>query len=106
MKDLTGRYDFVDIVNTYLRIALGYGVIGVAMYIAIFAKILFSMLKSIFIAGDKEGSFLAKTLFSITISFAIMIFTVSQASFLSFYNWVIFGLCAACINYFKAEKAI
>lgn len=85
---------FVDVTNAYLQIALQYGLLGLAFFALILLKTLVIELKLSFVK-DRELSLLGKILFSMMVSFTVVIWGVSMLSFLPFYMWILVGLVAA-----------
>jgi len=94
----------VDIVNSYLGIALKYGLIGLSIFILSLAANLLLTLSSVLRAKDAILALLGKDLLAITVAVASIIATVSMVSFLPIYYWCLFGISSAYINIVKSKK--
>ncbi|MCQ9206670.1 MAG: O-antigen ligase family protein [Omnitrophica bacterium] len=92
----------VDIVSSYLLILLQHGLIGLCLFLLIFLKLLFGILKAFFSTRDETLSLLGKMLFSITAATLVMMATVTYQS--SYYLWCLFGFCAVYLQIIKGES--
>jgi O-antigen ligase len=103
MQEMMQGQGIIDIVNSYLGIALSRGMIGLLLFLMIFLSLLYRIYIHYSRAPDEEVRVLGKILFSILISFMVMIFTVSMISYISYYMWILIALSASYINLARNE---
>jgi O-antigen ligase len=90
----------VDIVNSYIGIALERGFVGVLLFAGIFVSVLLSLVKSIKKAKKLSSSdhLLGTVLFAIILSIMVMIATVSSILAIPVVNFAMLGLAVAYTN--------
>lgn len=100
MKAMTSWYQVVDIVNTYLGIALQSGYIGVGLFTGFFISLLYLLLKSLKLIPDKNSEMyvLGRVLVAIICGIMFMIVTTSPIGVVEIIYWIIAALAAAYIN--------
>jgi hypothetical protein len=90
MEDLRQGQGIIDLVNTYLIVALNTGLIGLGLYCAFFASVLLKLFRSI---DQREihsnKNLLGRYLFSIMSSALLMIFAVSPIAQIPIYIWTL-----------------
>lgn len=95
----------IDMVNTYLAIALEIGLVGLSLFLMIFIITLSRIYKIISRLKRKpeyENQWLqGRSIFAAVIGIMVIIFTVSSIGVTSFYYWSILGIAAAYINIAK-----
>jgi len=99
MQTMLQGEGIVDVVNTYLQVALGYGWVGLVLFSSIFLSLLWSIYKlsKPLYSQDQQLFQLGRALFSILCGIAITIYTVSSVDYIPHYYWVLFGLSSAYI---------
>ena len=92
--------NLIDIVNTYLQIALASGFIGLGLFIGIFLTILWGILRSFRRLSDKnsEEAILGRSLLATLAAILLIIFTVSKISIIPIVYWSVAGLGVAYVN--------
>lgn len=105
MQSLIQGQGIIDIVNSYLRIALNSGIVGVSLFILFFLTLLYK-LYAIQKRIPKESpelhqysSALIATMFSIL----LIIATVSSVDIISYLYWFMGGVISAYIYFLKQE---
>ena len=90
----------VDIVNSYIAIALAQGLVGLILFLGIFGSVLLSLVSSIRKAKKISSNYhlLGITLFAIIFSIMVMITTVSSIVIIPVINFAILGLAVAYTN--------
>jgi len=96
----------VDFVNSYLKIMLQHGTLGLSLFGLVSLFTLVSLWKAFSRACFENTQLLGKMLFSTTISFMIALSTVSMISFLPFYFWCLIGLSQGYRIYVEHERKI
>lgn len=86
----------IDIVNTYLQIALDAGLIGVGLFLGVFFSILIGIRRAMKKVKRREEEIyrLGQTLLAIIVSVLLMIATASKIDFVPYYYWLLAGLGA------------
>jgi hypothetical protein len=100
MQALMQGQHIIDVVNSYLRVALDTGLVGLALFIGVFLSILIGLRRvAKFGAAAGEGVVdYARTSIAIMIGILITIGTVSSISFLPTVYWSFAGLCVALVR--------
>lgn len=90
----------VDVVNSYIGIALAQGLVGLILFLGIFGAVLVSLIKSIRRAKKLPANYrlLGTTLLAIILSIMVMITTVSSIVIIPVVNFAILGLAVAYTN--------
>lgn len=87
----------IDVVNTYAAVALEYGLVGLLIFLAIFASVGPGLLRLSFQSGG-EKPVLARALIAIIAAIMLTIVTVSSVSVIPYIYWAFLGLCAALLS--------
>jgi len=93
----------IDIVNTYIRIALNSGLLGLGIFILFFSHLVFNLYKAQQKIGKKEPELHLYTI-SLTatlISALLIIATVSSIDIVSHLYWVLGGLASGFLYFLK-----
>ncbi|MDP3088418.1 MAG: O-antigen ligase family protein [Methylotenera sp.] len=87
----------IDIVNTYISIALSYGLVGLALFVSFFFVILKNIHSGMKFEANKDSEYylLGRTLLCTLIGILVIIFTVSSISFVPIVYWSVSGLGVA-----------
>jgi O-antigen ligase len=99
MISMTQGQGIIDIVNSYLGIALPYGITGLTLFVAILVTLLFKTYQSYKRLPNEEGDLirLGRCLFSILCAISLIIYTVSSIDYVPYYYWLFFGVMSAYI---------
>ncbi|MFZ1910145.1 MAG: O-antigen ligase family protein [Burkholderiales bacterium] len=97
MQDLRQGQGIIDIVNSYLGVGLQSGLVGLLLFCAFFAAVLFGVLRATrrLPGSDSEMHLLGRVLLATMAGILLMIFTVSSISVIPAIYWSVAGLCAA-----------
>ena len=96
MQTMVQGQGIVDMVNSYLQIALGYGAIGLALFAAIFFSALVHGLRAFRQKqADLETRALAGTLCVTTFVLLLLIYTVSSITVIPTLYWLLLGMLCA-----------
>lgn len=87
----------VDIVNTYVAIALEYGLVGLAAFLAIFLNIGLRLVGAS-LRSDGEYANLIRALAGTLVAIILTIGTVSSVSVIPYIYWALAGLCVAALR--------
>lgn len=102
LEDLRQGQGIIDIVNSYVQFGLRGGIVLIGMFLLLMFYILLRLLLALRSLTGFDRN-ICVGLISIIISHLVMIFTVSQVSYLSYLQWQIIGLSAACIHVHMAQ---
>ena len=106
MEALRTGQGIIDVVNTYISVALKYGLVGLSLFAGIFIyaclKIFttFTKFRQIETSEKNLGKILLATLLCIMIT----IFTVSSISVIPIMYWILLGMCSAYIRMIEKKK--
>lgn len=106
MQQLKQGQGIIDIVNTYVGVALGSGIVGLALFACFFVVIaarIFAGMRSLPDRND-ERYLLGQALLSTLIGILVIIFTVSSITIIALVYWSIAGLGVAYAR-MLAQKA-
>jgi len=92
-----GDEGIIDIVNSYVAVALSYGLLGLGLFVGFMLSVMWGVYKSMKVAAALDGSMemLGRTLLATMVCIAITIYTVSSISYISVLTWLVFGLGAS-----------
>ncbi|WP_422418617.1 O-antigen ligase family protein [Pseudomonas sp. GZD-222] len=90
----------IDIVNTYVSLALRTGLIGLALFVAFFASVLLGIRKAMrtFPDRDDEQRQLGRALLATLAGILVIIFTVSSITVIPVVYWSVAGVGAAYVQ--------
>jgi len=99
MQQMVQGQGIVDIVNSYIRIMLTTGIVGLILFVSIFISILISAYKIIiaYMMTDKDKFELGSTLVAILVSTLFIISTVSSIGYIPYLYWIFTGLIGAYV---------
>jgi O-antigen ligase len=106
MESLGEGKSIIDLVNSYLEIALARGFIGVALFLGFFLAICWGIYQGFRRQTDKssEEHLLGQSLLATLAGILIIIATVSSISFIPILYWSVAGLGVAYINMMNRLK--
>jgi len=106
MEELRQGEGIIDIVNSYLRIALNYGYIGLSAFILIYASLLIQLYKIIRKAKNSKDIYIisARGLFATMVSMLLVIGTVSSNGRIPILYFIFAGLIASYCELIKLRK--
>jgi len=108
MKEMIQGEGIVDIVNTYLEIALRYGLVGLSLFAGFFLLILLNIYKSMRrIADNKSEVYLCgRSLIASLIGILITISTVSSIILIPYIYWSVAGLMISYSRILRSQESI
>jgi O-antigen ligase len=97
MQQLKQGQGIIDIVNTYLGVALASGLVGLALFCGFFLVVLSELFAAMRRAGDRAGDpyALGQALFCALLGILVMISTTSSIGLIALIYWSIAGLAQA-----------
>ena len=97
MEAMRQGQGIIDVVNSYLAIALEKGLVGLGVFVAFFIQLLIVIFRAMRSIPDwnSEDYLLGRVLFSTLIAILVIIFTASSISFIPIVYWSIAGMGAA-----------
>ena len=97
MQSMIQGEGIIDIVNTYLGLALNIGLIGLGLFLAFFACILFGIFRAVrsFADRDDEACRLGRALLATLLGILVIIFTVSSITVIPVVYWSVAGVGVA-----------
>ena len=104
MQELVQGQGMIDLVNSYLGVALATGLAGLILFSGIFITIGIALLNAIQKQkrGRHDDDLLGRALFSTLVGILVMIFTVSSISVIPVIYWAIAGMSVAYLNMLSA----
>jgi O-antigen ligase len=97
MESMRQGQGIIDIVNTYIRVVLDTGFIGLGLFVAFFAMTLNGIFRAIRSIPDKDSEehLLGRALFATQIAILVIIFSVSSITIIPIMYWIVAGLGVA-----------
>jgi hypothetical protein len=106
MEDLRQGQGIIDIVNTYIGVALQTGLVGLAFYLGIFASTLWALLRLQWRerAGG-EGARVAAGLFATLVGAMAVLATASSIVVMPQVTYMLIGMAVSCIRVYSPAPA-
>ena len=100
MESMRQGHGIIDIVNTYVEIALEYGLIGLLFFLFIFVGLLLRCYLILRRIPPAEADLLrmGRALFAILTSILLIIGTASSIDYVPYFYWLFAGIAAAYLN--------
>jgi O-antigen ligase len=97
MQQLKQGQGIIDVVNTYLGVALASGLVGLALFCGFFLVLLVQVFAAMRRAGARDGEpyALGQALLCALLGILVMIFTTSSIGLIALIYWAIAGLAQA-----------
>lgn len=89
---------FIDIVNSYLQIALPLGLVGAGLFLGVQISAAFAVwigIRGARLRRDEDWTHLGRILFACNLTIIFMLTTTSSISSIPNYTWLILALCSA-----------
>lgn len=105
MQEMIQGQGIIDVVNTYLVVALRTGFVGLGLFLLFFVAVLTGLARA-FMAlpeSDNELKLTARALFATLCGLLVTIFTVSSVSHIPYFYWILAGLCVAQTRIIRAQ---
>ena len=99
-QDLAVGTGFIDIVNTYVGVARARGLVGLFLFLGVFAVVIYGIVRKMKRIADKEDEryILGEALLSVSSVSLLIIGTVSSVSVVPVVYWTVVGVCIAYIH--------
>jgi O-antigen ligase len=106
MQSMIQGEGIIDIVNTYIGVALSFGLIGLTLFVAFFATVLLGIRKAMrsFPDKDDEARRLGRALFATLAGILVTIVTVSSITVIPIVYWSVAGLGVAYVQLARSLK--
>jgi O-antigen ligase len=101
MQSLIQGQGIIDIVNTYVGVALDYGMVGLGLFCLFFALAGLGVFKAFRKQAEPEPRLLGRALLATLAGVLLTIFTVSSISVIPWLYWTLAGMCVAYAHVFK-----
>ncbi|CDZ34065.1 O-Antigen ligase [Neorhizobium galegae bv. officinalis] len=95
MQTMIQGQGIIDIVNTYLQVALYYGLVGLVLFVLYFVFISSALARKSF--GDNSDSLNYKAVLGILVAMLLVIITTSSVSVIPYIYWTFSAMCAAIL---------
>ncbi len=109
LEEMRTGLGIIDIVNSYLAIALAYGFVGLALFVSPFVACVLSVWaarKNALDCGDLEAERFGRVLIGCVLGIMVTIATVSSIGVVPTIYWLVLGLCVAFARAFGASGAL
>ncbi len=106
MEAMRQGQGIIDIVNSYIQIALETGFVGLGLFVGFFALILLSIYRAMRSIRDRnsEERLLGRALLATLLAILIMIFTVSSITIIPIVYWSVAALGVAYAQMIRKQK--
>lgn len=107
MEAMRQGQGIIDIVNTYLAVALRAGFVGLGVFVAVFALTLMAIFHAMRSISDKDGEYylLGRVLLATQVAILLIIFTVSNILLIPLMYWSVAGLGVAYAQMIRKNAA-
>ncbi|MDH0732679.1 O-antigen ligase family protein [Pseudomonas sichuanensis] len=107
MQSMIQGDGIIDIVNTYLNLALRVGLVGLGLFVAFFVCVLRGVRKAMLAFPDKddEQRQLGRALLATLVGILVIIFTVSSITVIPVVYWSVAGLSVAYMQMVRRLRA-
>jgi hypothetical protein len=97
MQQLKQGEGIIDVVNTYLGVALASGLVGLALFCGFFLVVLVELASAMFRAGERDSDpgVLGRSLFCALLGILVMIVSTSSVTLIPVVYWALAGLAQA-----------
>lgn len=97
MRELLQGQGIVDVVNSYLKIAMSTGLVGLMAFLAVFISVIFVVRGAMRSVPDKnsETYLLGRSILAAIFGIMVTIFTVSSISIIPMIYWIVLGMGVA-----------
>lgn len=97
MQEMMTGQGIIDVTNTYLVVALRFGLVGLCIFLLFFMSVLFSLARAFnsLPQTDVELKLVSRSLFATLCGVLVTIMTVSSVGTISHMYWILSGLCVA-----------
>jgi O-antigen ligase len=108
MKEMRQGQGIIDIVNTYLVVALEKGLVGLGLFVGFFVLTLLGVFHAMGSIADKnsEEHLLGRVLLSTLVSIMIMIFTVLSITVIPIVYWSVAGMGVGYAQMMRDKSAL
>lgn len=105
MESLRTGLGIIDIVNTYIQVALETGLVGLVLFVSFFALTLWGIYRAMHSIRDRnsEERLLGRALLATLLSILLIIFTVSSISIIPIMYWSVAGLGVAYAQMVRSQ---
>ncbi len=95
----------IDVVNTYIGLALGSGFVGLGLFVGFFALVVIGVYRAMRRLPDKDGEeyLLGRALLAILLAILTIIFTVSSITIIPIVYWSVAGLAVAYVQMIRKQ---
>lgn len=107
MQSMVQGEGIIDVVNTYIGIALDEGLIGLGLFVAFFALTLLRIYRAMRSISDRDSEeyLLGRVLLATLLAILVIIFTESSISFIPIVYWSVAGLGVAYVQMVRKSAA-
>jgi len=107
MESMRQGQGIIDIVNSYIQVALDAGLIGLGLFVAFFAMTLYGIRRALHSIPDKDSEehLLGRALFSTQLAILLIIFSVSSITIIPIMYWSVAGMGVAYAQMIR-KKAV
>jgi O-antigen ligase len=107
MEEMRQGQGIIDIVNTYLAVALPYGLVGLFLFVSPFVYGIAACWRRVaFARDDSELVRLGRALVGTVLAVLVTIATVSSISVVPLMYWILLGLCVAFARMVDSQNSV
>ena len=99
LEELRQGQGIIDIVNTYIPIALSTGLFGLGLFLSTFAWVFLGIFRHLARASNEDDHRLGRAIFATLAGILVTVFTVSSISVIPYVYWATLGVGVAYLKY-------
>lgn len=108
LEELRQGSGLIDVVNSYLAVALSGGLVGLSIYVSFFAVVVFGIAKAMWRIPDHgdDRRVLGRVLFATFVAILVVIFSVSSITFIPTVYWSLAGMGVAYVRMLRSRAIL
>ncbi len=100
MEEMRQGQGIIDVVNSYIKIGMSHGLLGLSLFVGVFLSLLFNIRKAMRFARPLGDDYvrLGQSLLAILSAILVILGTTSPIDYIPIYYWALAGISAGYIN--------
>lgn len=104
MQSMIQGEKIIDIVNTYIGVALDYGMVGLSLFCLFFCLVMWGVYRTFQQQTEPQARLLGRALLATLAGVLLTIYTVSSITVIPWLYWTLAGICVAYAQAFRMVR--